>query len=215
MLKRSKGVWLPGWKLVLLMATFLCGIANAGTVYQAAIVVSPQMQMREGEVHGCGFQLKSLPKNVWGEKAAVMLDVSLNLYSDFYGGMKGGALQIGLTGATRGNRKTLPISNFWLKAEGQKATTPIDGKVMPANDFGYMLYLSDFPHVADLFYAVLEGKEVSLGVHVKSESVERIYVGVPSMEDAEKAQSNQCMVELLERVESLTKEAERKSLPKQ
>lgn len=215
MLKQTYGTWASRRRALAFLAAWLCGAANAGTVYQAAIVVSPQMQMREGEVDGCGFQFKSLPTNLAGEKFPVMLDVSLNLYSGFYAGMKGGALQIGMTGGTPASRKVVPISNFWLKVVGQKATTPREGKTMPANDPGYLLYPSDFGHAADLFYAVLEGKQLSLGVHVKGESVERIYVGVPSMEDAERAQSNQCMVELLERVNGLLQDAERKSQPKQ
>lgn len=214
MLEQRNGTWGRWQRAVVLLAAWLCGTAYAGTVYQSAIVVSPQMQMREAEVDGCGFQLKSLPTNLAGEKGAVMLDVSLNLYSGFYAGMKGGASQIGMTGGSPSNRKALPISSFWLKAEGTKATIPRNGKVMPADDPGYLLYVSDFGRVADLFYAVLEGKQLSLGVHIKGETVERIYVGVPSMQDVERAQSNQCMVELLERVKALLQEAERKSQSK-
>lgn len=215
MLEQRYGTWLPGRRVVMLLAALLCGAANAGAIYQSAIVVSPQMQIREGEVDGCGFQLKSWPTNLRGVKAPVILDVSLNLYSGFYAGMKGGAFLLDMASGTPSTTKVLPISSFWLKAVGEKATTPTEGKVMQANDPGYLLYRSDFGHISDLFYAVLEGKQLSLGVHVKGEPVERIYVGVPSMEDAEREQSNQCMVELLERLRNLLQDAERKSQPKQ
>lgn len=215
MLEQRNGTRLSWRRVAALLAAWLCGTAHAGTVYQSAIVVSPQMQMREGEVDGCGIQFKSLPTSFGGENAPVMLDVSLNLYSGFYAGMKGGASRVGMTGGTPSSRKALPISSFWLKTVGQKATTPTKGKVMPANDPGYLLYASDFSHAADLFYAVLEGKQLSLGVHIKGESVERIYVGIPSLEDVEREQSRQCMVELLERIKTLLQDAERKSQPNQ
>ncbi|MFG6412473.1 hypothetical protein ACG02S_01025 [Roseateles sp. DC23W] len=192
-----------------MLVALLQGTAHAGTVYQSAIVASPQMQVRDGQTDGCGFQLKSLPTSLAGEKSAVVLDVSLNLYSSYLALMKGGAVELGVSGGKPMARKALPITAFWLKASGGRATVPRENKVIPGEDPGYLLYGADFALVAELFYAVIEGKQLSLGVKVKGESVERIYVGVPQIEDAEKNQSHQCMTELPERMKALIKEEPR------
>jgi hypothetical protein len=128
--------------------------------------------------------------------------------------MKGGASQIGMSGERPNARKVLPITAFWLKAAGGKATVPVQGKVMPANDPGYLIYGADFSLVTELMGAVLDGQQLSLSMHIKGEPVERIYIGVASLDEAEKAQTQQCMVELATRMKA-TVESKGASQPKQ
>jgi hypothetical protein len=172
------------------------------------------MQVRQGDVDGCGFQLRSLPANLNGARASVLLDVSLNLYANYLALMKGGAAEITLSQGAPTRRKSLPITGFWLKLAGGKATVPRGNKVIPAEDAGYLLYGSEFPLLAELFYAVLEGKELSIGVKLKGESTERIYVGTAGIEEAERKQSSQCMEELVARMRAELDAEQKKSEPK-
>lgn len=166
--------------------------AFAGPIYQAAMVVVPAMQVRAGAVDGCGFQLKSMAPEK-ADRAPVMLDVSFNLYANGMMMLKGGA--VALQSRAGGAELSLPIVSFWLKLADMPATAPA-GKVIPAQSAGYLLYRVLSPEFANLFSAVLDEQEIMVGVHIKGEPVERIYVGRPKPSEDEKRQMAQCAGEL-------------------
>jgi hypothetical protein len=169
--------------------------AWGGSIYQAVIVAIPQMQLKDGKVSGCGYQLKAMPIDAAAQrKPAVMLDVSFNVYAQTFGLMKGGAEHLNLSDPTKGVNK--PISSFWLKLKDQPAPTPLGGKTIPAETRGYLLYGVEFSQTMPLFDAVMSDMPMLLGVHVKGEPVERIYSGTAKVANEEKQQILDCLSEL-------------------
>ena len=171
--------------------------ARAGTVEQASIFADLQMQMKDGQLQGCGFRLKGLSELTPQTKSTIVLDVSFNVYANAVGLMKGGAIQIEVVSTAPGATKNRPITKFWVKVNGRPPTTPLNGKTFPAETKGYLLYGLEFKKVFELFDAVLEGTPLMVGVQVTGEPVDRIYSGTVSVSDPDKAQAKQCVAELL------------------
>lgn len=126
--------------LIISLAALACSVAQAGTVEQAVILADPQMQVKDGLLQGCGYRLKSAPKQL-GSKSTVILDSSVNLYASGMTLLKGGAIEVeAKNGAPDGVAKNKPIQSFWLKVQSEKATVPRGGKVIAAETKGYLLY---------------------------------------------------------------------------
>lgn len=181
------------------LASLLAALAMpgwAGSIYQAAAVANPQMQVKDGAVSGCGFQLKALPVDaVTGKSPAVMIDVSFNIYANSLAMMKGGAGRVNLKDPAQW--QSMPITGFWAKAKGQQAPTPLGGKVIPAETRGYLLYGTTFGAVMPLFDAVLGDQPLMISAQLKGEPVERIYSATPKTSAEEKRQIMDCMSELI------------------
>lgn len=171
--------------------------ARAGTVEQANIFADVQMQVKDGELQGCGFRLKGLSELTPQTKSALVIDMSVNVYSNSVGLMKGGAVQVEVVSASPGASKNRPVTKFWAKVSGQSPTAPLNGKAIPAETKGYMLYGVETKKAFELFDAVLEGTPLMLGVQLNGESVDRIYSGTVRVSDSDKAQAQQCISELL------------------
>jgi hypothetical protein len=192
-------------KTVRLLAVIVVAIAvsnvSAGTVEQATILADPQMQVKQGAVQGCGYRLKALPKSFSGQTSFVALDVSFNLYSPGLGLLKGGALQIAIKDGNfqSANRQA---ENFWMKVEGGKPTAPVDGKVLPSETKGFLLYAISGDAIAKLFAGIAAGAPMTIGVRIKGESIDRIYSGAVQLSDLDRKQGGQCLSDLIKEMEA-------------
>lgn len=183
---------------VALAASFV----SAGTVEQATIVADPQMQVKDGAVQGCGYRLKGIPKSLVGQASVLVLDTSFNLYSSGLGLLKGGALQIQIRDGKAGPTTTKQIESFWLKAQSERPTTPLNGKVLPADTKGYLLYGETIESIGKLFAGIAERTPVAIGVRIKGESVDRIYSGVVQVSDQDKDHGDQCLGDLIRQLDA-------------
>lgn len=182
--------------------------ATAGTVEQAMIIAEPQMQVKDGAIQGCGYRLKSFPQSWRGLNSVVALDTSFNIYSNGLALLKGGAVRFPVNAGALGQAANKPIVSFWMKAQAEKPTKALNGKVLAAETQGYLIYGEDFAAVGKLFESVGDGTPLTIGVRVKGEGIDRIYSGVAQLTDQDQAQTVQCMDELIKQLE-----AEKESKP--
>lgn len=184
-------------KSALLIAIVFNLPAQAGTVEQAFIMAEPQMQVKDGEVQGCGYRLTAMPNSYAESSSVLVIDTSFNIYASAgIALLKGGALQVPVKGGTPGKGTNKPIESFWLKATSAKPTAALNGKVIPAETKGYLLYGVTLDSVVSLFGAVIEGSAITIGMRLKGESIDYIYAGVVQLSDQDKEQGAQCVTDL-------------------
>jgi hypothetical protein len=176
------------------------GCAVAGTVEQATIFADPQMQVKSGTLQGCGYRLKAIPKLKSTNTSAVLLDASFNLYTDTigFGLLKAGAVEVTIKEGQPSRPTNRPIESFWLKTPGASPTAPVDNKVSPAEDKGYLLYVERLDAVMHLFTAVWDDTPITIGMRIKGEPVDRIYTGKVDSSTADKEQTQQCFREMVQ-----------------
>lgn len=184
---------------VILLAT---STATAGTVEQATLVAEPQMQIKDGEILGCGYRLKSIPKSFDGLPSVIVLDTAFNIYAQGLALLKGGAVRVVVKAGAPGQTTNRQIESFWMKAPSEKPTRSLNGKVMPAETQGYLLYGESFGAVAKLFDAVADGTPLTVGARIKGEGVDRIYSGVAQLSDQDRNQGAQCLNDLVKQMEA-------------
>lgn len=178
-------------------AVVACAAARAGTVEQATVLADPQMQVKAGALEGCGFRLRLMPQLTAVQRSVVLLDASFNLYSGGMGLLKAGAMEVPISGGKPGKPLNRPIESFWIKAQGKDPTSPLGGKVLPAETKGYLLYGAPLESITSLFEAVWEKAPITVGVRIKGESIDRIYVGPPQLSEADDQQGHECMGQLV------------------
>jgi hypothetical protein len=187
--------------VALLALALALASAQAGTVEQAHVVADLQMQVKGGAIQGCGYRLKGMPKDFAGSRSLILLDASFNFYSEGLALLKGGAAQVTVKEGGPTNPVNKPIESFWLKAPAEKPTTAVNNKVMPAETKGYLLYGVNVESVMSLFTAVWDKKPITIGVRIKGEPIDRIYVGTAQLSSEDSAQGNQRMDELLGQIQ--------------
>jgi len=179
-----------------------------GTVEQATVIAEPQMQIKDGAIQGCGYRLKSIPQSLVGLTSVIVLDTSFNIYAEGMVLLKGGAVRIDVKAGAPGKAENRQIASFWMKAQGEKPTKALNGKVIPGETQGYLLYGESIAAVAKLFDSVADGTPLTIGVRVKGEGIDRIYSGIAQLSEQDRAQGAQCLDELVKQID-----AELKSKP--
>lgn len=187
------------------LAVGCSALAEAGTVEEATFIASAQMQVKEGNIEGCGYRLVGIPKDAQTSRSTVLLDVSFNLYSNGLALMKSGAVQTNVKSGTPDQSTNRPIESFWLKTQGEKPSKPLSGKFTQAETKGYLLYGVEVQQVMPYFEAVFEKRQFTLGVRIKGQSIDLIYSGAAVVSDADHAQGSQCLGELAARMDELSK----------
>lgn len=198
---RRSAMWLNTKHWALCCVALGISVVSAGTVEQAIILADPQMQVKDGAVQGCGYRLKAIPQSFDGRSPVLALDASFNLYFGGIGLMKGGAIHSDFKDG-KPQPTTKPIENFWLKAQGDKPTSAVNGKVLAADTPGYLLYGATVDSVLALYRSVADGTPLTLGVRLKGEGIDRIYSGVVQISDADRRQGRQCLGDLLRETET-------------
>lgn len=160
------------------------------------------MQVKDGVIQGCGYRLKSIPQDLKGLTSVFILDTSFNIYSEGLVLLKGGAVRFPVIAGALGQATNRPIESFWMKAQGEGPTKALNGKVMPAETQGYLLYGESISAGAKLYGSVAERTPLTIGVRVKGEGIDRIYTGVAQLSDQDQAQGSECLAELVKRLEA-------------
>jgi len=176
--------------------------AMAGTVEQAIVIAEPQMQIKDGAIQGCGYRLKSIPQSLAGLTSVIVLDTSFNIYAKGKALLKGGAVRVAVKAGAPGKAENRQIASFWIKAQGEKPTKALNGKVIPGETQGYLLYVETIAAVAKLFDSVADGTPLTIGVRVKGEGIDRIYSGVAQLSDQDRNQGAQCLNDLVKQMEA-------------
>lgn len=180
--------------LALAIASAFSG-AFAGTIEQAIVLAEPQMQVKDGAISGCGYRLMSATKDAPNARSSIFMDASFNLYDSGIVLLKGGAVQI--TKTPEGSRRTnKPIDSFWLKVDGHTPTKPFEGKVIPSETNGYLLFGVPLEAVIPFFGAITDAKPFTIGMRLKGESIDRIYTGVAQISEDDGKSAAQCFIEL-------------------
>ncbi|MEY8689884.1 MAG: hypothetical protein AB9M53_08400 [Leptothrix sp. (in: b-proteobacteria)] len=158
------------------------------------MVTQPQMQVKSGAVDGCGVRIIAIPTAGAPTKKGFAVDASFNIYADGVGMVKAGVIKT-LNGNPTG--ETQPISNFWLKANGAKATAPnAVGVLKSPTPKGYLFYATELSTINKLFSALLEQEPVLLSIRRTDEDMDRTFAGTAVLSDTDRAQVMNCLNDL-------------------
>ena len=95
-----------------------------------------------------------------------------------------------------------PIKSFWIKASGERATSPsATGVGQSDSPAGYLLYSAETKSVAALFSAVLERRPIWIGIQQKDADVAMIHAGTAELSEADEKQVHDCIDEYLVEME--------------
>jgi hypothetical protein len=154
------------------------------------------MYMKSGKVDGCGIRFIAvlIDPTLRGGRG---VDGSINLWASGAAVVKGLSYDIDVAAMRSGTKaKRAQVERFWLKAPGQPATNPADGRFHNSDDEGAKLYGVKFDEGFELYKAAFEGALITIGVKRSNERGERLYFGKVDMSDGEKAQALSCLSEL-------------------
>lgn len=179
---------------LLLLATM--GTAHTGTIEQAYILAQPLMQVKDGNIEGCGYRLVAFANGAENQKSKLIIDTSFNLYRGGLTLLKGGAAQVTRAQGNEVKSVTQPIESFWLKTQGNRATTPLGGKYVPAENKGYLLYGVTLEALVPLLRAVVEAEPLTIGVRLRGTGVDRIYTGPVDISKQDAEEGSKCFSEL-------------------
>lgn len=180
------------------LATALVALApNAGAQNMDALdfELQPLQYMRQGEVDACGARLfGAIP---WGgTNQGRGVDISVNLRRE--GALvKALTYDIALSTGAKPTIRSVPIETAWIRAQGKKAARPIDGKPKSGETPDSIIFLVDMEAAADALIAVLDRRQIQVGIKRKAESGERIFYGVAKAAEGDMQQLAMCMKELL------------------
>ena len=180
-------------RLLFLLATSITALtATAQSVHPVAMAGQPLVYIKDGNIHSCGIRVMGV--EVSNLAVISTIDMSFNLEKSGQGLVKFASGDGDIIKGKPAKRNKL--SGAWIKAPGDKATTP-KSKVIPGEDGFSILYLTDVRSVIGLFEAQEAGKPLNIGIKKLGESHEKIYAGVAKMDDKEQQQVRQCIRELL------------------
>ena len=177
----------------------------AGMVEQIDFIAQPLVNVKQGDITGCGYRLIGSKINTSGGKKSNAIDLSFNLYIEGVAAVKGGLLEFDVK-SLQENKSPQPIAikNFWVKSKGAKATNPINNQIIKSQSpVGYMLYTTEVENVVPLFGAVYAREQVMIGYRRANEDFDRVFNGSITLTDAEEKQIQDCVVELLSNMEKL------------
>lgn len=171
--------------------------ASADTIEQAQLAAQPQMNVKDGVVLGCGYRITAVPKNTSRSTPVVVMDTSINLFRGVVM-LKGGAVKFVARSGQPGVGEPVvqPIETFWLKVPNVRPTRAREGKIMPAENNGYLIYGETADVLVGLLSAVWNREALTIGVRIKGETNDRIYTGVAELSDADIQQVRQCIQEV-------------------
>lgn len=183
------------------MALAAC-CASADTIEQAQLAAQPQMNVKDGALLGCGYRITAVPKNTSRPTPVVAMDTSLNLFRGVVM-LKGGAIKFVARGGQPGVGEPVvqPIETFWLKVPNMRPTKAREGKIMPAENKGYLIYGETADALLGLLGAIWNREALTIGMRIKGENNDRIYTGVAEVSDTEIQQVRQCIQELIEQLQ--------------
>ena len=141
----------------------LCGFCNVAfgqAAEEAQITGQPLMYMKSGKVDGCGIRFIAvlIDPTLRGGRG---VDGSINLWASGAAVVKGLSYDIDVAAMRSGTKaKRAQVERFWLKAPGQPATNPADGRFHNSDDEGAKLYGVKFDEGFELYKAAFEGGDV-------------------------------------------------------
>ena len=185
---------------LILLAITLQG--HASTLESATYMAQVQVHMDKSAVAACGVVLNGFENKTTG--SVYVFNGSVMVSVQGAGIVKGRISQIDTATLFSKNfrlsdLKPLAASDIWLKAKNSKATSPIQ-RVQKSEDTGYVLYISD--STANILTAILTEEEFQIGFQVTGKNYGNVMYGKAHIRDDEKAQLQQCLVELLSQMDT-------------
>jgi hypothetical protein len=157
--------------------------------------------MKDGAIDGCGVRVLVVDVPAAYDQASLITayDVSFNLKPSGLAVVQARSIDATLSdyeSGDRNRRRAIAPEKFWFKASGARATAPIgrmNGRMLPGDDRGSVVYLSDFDSVIALFAAHGARKPISMGVVRPGMRAERVFSGQINMSDSERKQVAACL----------------------
>ena len=177
----------------------------AGMVEQIELIAQPLVNVKQGDITGCGYRLIGSKINTSVGKKSNAIDLSFNLYIEGVAAVKGGLLEFDVKSLQENKSpKPIAIKNFWVKSKGAKATHPINNQIIKSQSpVGYLLYTTEVENVVPLFGAVYSREQVMIGYRHANEDFDRVFNGVITLTAAEEGQIQDCVNELLSNMDKL------------
>lgn len=177
----------------------MTGAVAAQGVVPTKLLGQPLRYMTDGNVSGCGLRvLGGQPTR--GTRLWRWFDVSVNMFSDGTGAVKITSQDLNAADVEKGRTgppKLVPIRSGWLKAPGQPATIPLDGKQRTAADGVSLLYPAEPERVFAVILGAAFGDTISVGLRRPTDTNETIYTGKVELSAQESDELAQCIKELV------------------
>ena len=195
-----------GAALTLLAASWLTWSLHASSqdVVETGLDGQALVYMKDGVIDGCGIRVLvvDLPAAYNQVSLITAYDVSFNLKPSGLAVVQARSTDATLSDYESGDknrRRAIAPEKFWLKASGARPTAPdkrMNGTMLPGDDRGSVVYLSELDSVIALFTAHGARKPISMGVIRPGMRTERVFSGQINMSDSERKQVSSCLDEL-------------------
>lgn len=198
---------------VILMSAPHMAVAQA--VIQAdRAVIQPQIYRDGPTINGCGQRVVLM--SVVSEREAYIADFSISVRADQKERNIWAMTKAGISRQDpRKNiekRTTVPIKSFFFSSpDGAAAVAPI--KFIPAETAGFLLGIGrdDTGPAAELMLKMRAGERSQFGIHLKTESVARVYSYTPEIDPADAQDFDACMKGFMTLITRLQQELEQAS----
>lgn len=189
-------------------------LAAQAVIQADRAVIQPQIYRDGPTINGCGQRIVLM--SVVSEKEAYIADFSISVRADMakqnIWAMSKGGISKQDPGKDIETRTTVPIKSFFFSSpDGAVAIAP--AKFIPAETAGFLLGIGrdDTGPAAELMLKMRAGQRTQFGIHLKSESVARVYSYTPEIDPADAQDFDACMKGFMSLIGRLQKELERDS----
>ena len=177
-------------------ALVLASNAIAQTLEKAYVLAEPLQYANQGQFRGCGVNLKLLQESQASSRDYAT--VSVNFWIDSPGvALVKTTLSKATIGTTPSSRP-LPLVSSWVRLTGTDSLVPL--KSMQGEDQA-LLTIVELSAAIDFVTAVMQGtEELQLGFTQPGLKHERIFYGVPVVEQESRKLLQTCFGELVDRL---------------
>ena len=179
-----------------LVMAFASVSALGGQITPASMTATAQMQVKGGNLDGCGVRVVAVAQDQTTSITAV--DFSFNLYRTGLALVKAGVREARMNSPKEVQApKIRQIQSFWLRAVGKPASTPGKAGIERSDSpKGYLLYAASNEAVGGLFGAFFSSEPIQVGYRLAGEDIDHILSGTITEAGTEQKEVSQCLTEL-------------------
>ena len=171
---------------------------RAQTLEKAYILAEPLQYSNQGKFRGCGLNLKVLQGSDARNLDYITVSVNIWLENPGVALVKTALSQVSIGSSS--SRKSQPLDSSWIRIKGSDPLIP--KKSIPGED-NAQLAIVDLAPSMHLLEAVLEGAgEVQIGFRSPGAKYERIFYGIPKIEQESLAIFQSCIEEFVRRADT-------------
>ncbi len=184
--------------LAIFALSAMASTVMAGPVLPALITGQPLQYTKDGEINGCGLRFFAVTEASLPTERVRMIDASVNVFDPGVAMVKGGMKTTTMETILAQNldpeaRTIVAINRIWLRPIGGQITKLAKGatEIRPSND-GALIYAADLSGALAVINAVLDKKQLQMGVGDIGQDTEIILTGVAKLDEGDRQQFADC-----------------------